>query len=226
METYIILSEKKWHKDLYKNLLEKSKYNKWVLIDSKEKFQIKNLKKIKPNKIFIPHWSYIIPKSIFENYECIVFHMTDLPFGRGGSPLQNLIIRGFNETKISALRVKKGVDTGDIYLKDSLTLSGSAQDIFIRSNYIIEKMIKKIIKDKIKPIKQKGKVTTFIRRKPSQSNLSLSDNLDQIYNHIRMLDAEGYPRAFLDFNNFRLEFSSVSKTNNKYLKANVRIFKK
>ena len=41
-----------------------------------------------------------------------------------------------------------------------------------------------------------------------------------------MLDAEGYPRAFLDFNNFRLEFSSVSKTNNKYLKANVRIFKK
>ena len=69
-------------------------------------------------------------------------------------------------------------------------------------------------------------MTTFIRRKPSQSNLSLSDNLDQIYNHIRMLDAEGYPRAFLDFNNFRLEFSSVSKTNNKYLKANVRIFKK
>ena len=131
METYIILSEKKWHKDLYKNLLEKSKYNKWVLIDSKEKFQIKNLKKIKPNKIFIPHWSYIIPKSIFENYECIVFHMTDLPFGRGGSPLQNLIIRGFNETKISALRVKKGVDTGDIYLKDSLTLSGSAQDILL-----------------------------------------------------------------------------------------------
>ena len=85
METYIILSEKKWHKDLYKNLLEKSKYNKWVLIDSKEKFQIKNLKKIKPNKIFIPHWSYIIPKSIFENYECIVFHMTDLPFGREDS---------------------------------------------------------------------------------------------------------------------------------------------
>ena len=32
--------------------------------------------------------------------------MTDLPYGRGGSPLQNLIIRGFESTKISAIEFK------------------------------------------------------------------------------------------------------------------------
>ena len=32
-------------------------------------------------------------QEIHENYKCIIFHMTDLPFGRGGSPLQNLISR-------------------------------------------------------------------------------------------------------------------------------------
>jgi len=37
---------------------------------------------------------WIILKEIFENYEIILFHMTDLPYGRGGSPLQNLIVRG------------------------------------------------------------------------------------------------------------------------------------
>jgi len=50
--------------------------------------------------------------------------MTDLPFGRGGSPLQNLIVRGFTHTKLSALRVEKGLDTGDIYLKEDLEQYG------------------------------------------------------------------------------------------------------
>ena len=64
----------------------------------------------------------IIPKKIYSNYDCIVFHMTDLPYGRGGSPLQNLIVRGHKETKISALNVQSGLDTGDIYLKKKLIL--------------------------------------------------------------------------------------------------------
>ena len=43
--------------------------------------------------------------------------MTDLPFGRGGSPLQNLIVRGYKSTKLTAIKVQSGIDTGDIYLK-------------------------------------------------------------------------------------------------------------
>ena len=51
-----------------------------------------------------------IPTEIFTSFECIVFHMTDLPYGRGGSPLQNLIVRGHKKTKVSALKVVKEVD--------------------------------------------------------------------------------------------------------------------
>lgn len=43
--------------------------------------------------------------------------MTDLPYGRGGSPLQNLIVRNHYKTKISEIRVKKEIDSGPIYLK-------------------------------------------------------------------------------------------------------------
>ena len=46
--------------------------------------------------------------------------MTDLPYGRGGSPLQNLIARGFLETKISAILVEKQLDAGPVYLKMEL----------------------------------------------------------------------------------------------------------
>lgn len=76
--------------------------------------------------------------------------MTDLPFGRGVSPLQNLIERGIENTKISAIKVDDGIDTGDIYFKESLNLNGTADEIFIRASEIIfKKMIPTIISEKI-----------------------------------------------------------------------------
>jgi len=36
--------------------------------------------------------------------------MTDVPYGRGGSPLQNLIVRGHTETKLTALRCVRDLD--------------------------------------------------------------------------------------------------------------------
>ena len=104
-----------------------------ILINQKSNFNSKYLNDFNIEKIFIPHWSYIIDEDIFEKYECIVFHMTDLPFGRGGSPLQNLIVRKMYNTKVSAIKVQKGIDTGDIYLKEDLNLEGSATEIFKRA---------------------------------------------------------------------------------------------
>ena len=132
MSTYIILSEKKWHEELTINLKNTFYDDKWILIKSKEDFNYENLKKLKPIKIFIPHWSYIIPSNIYENFECVVFHMTDLPYGRGGSPLQNLIIRDIKKTKISALRVEKGLDTGKIYLKKSFINNSSQVNVLLK----------------------------------------------------------------------------------------------
>ena len=97
--------------------LNNKKYDVFI-IDQKEDLTVEKLDKIKPNYIFFPHWSWIISKQIYENFECIVFHMTDLPYGRGGSPLQNLIINKVYNTKISAIKVGDGIDTGDIYLKE------------------------------------------------------------------------------------------------------------
>ena len=81
--------------------------------------------------------------------------MTDLPYGRGGSPLQNLIIRGNKTTKISAIKVTKGIDEGPVYLKKELNLDGTAKEIFVRSAYIIQEMIESIINSTIFPKPQK-----------------------------------------------------------------------
>lgn len=62
----------------------------------------------------------MIPKEVYRNFQRTVIHMTDLPFGRRGSPLQDLISRRIYETTISAIKVAEGIDAGDIYCKDSL----------------------------------------------------------------------------------------------------------
>ena len=49
--------------------------------------------------------------------------MTDLPYGRGGSPLQNLIVRGHKETKISAIKVVKELDAGPVLSSLELMLN-------------------------------------------------------------------------------------------------------
>lgn len=225
MNNYIILSEKQWNVNLA-NDLTKLTGDSWVLISEKENFTETELRKLNPKKIFIPHWSYIIPSEIYKNFTCVVFHMTDLPYGRGGSPLQNLIVRGYKETKISAIKVEEGLDTGDIYLKKKLSLNGKAKEIFERANCVILEMITEIVKTDPKPSKQIGEACFFKRRTSEMSSIQDLEQLEQIYDYIRMLDAEGYPKAFLETKNCRFEFKNVSKQNDNTLEAYVRIIKK
>jgi methionyl-tRNA formyltransferase len=180
-----------------------------------------------PDYIFFIHWSWIIPEKIYNNYKCVVFHMTDLPYGRGGSPLQNLIIRGHKNTKLSALRVEDGIDTGAIYLKKELTLSGTATEIFERAGQIIKGMISEITENEIIPIQQTGQVTLFSRRKPHESlvNKDVAE-IEKLYDFIRMLDAENYPKAFLETEKFKIEFDNAKIVGENEMIANVRITKK
>jgi methionyl-tRNA formyltransferase len=224
VKTYILLTDKEWHDQLFDHLNGMSDA-KWHRIRYKKDFTAEKLGVIKPDQIFIPHWSYIIPAAIYDAYECIVFHMTDLPVGRGGSPLQNLIVRGFKETKITAIKVAKGIDTGDIYLKKELDLGGTAHQIFVRSAVIIEQMIREIIQDQPIPVSQKGDIIEFKRRTPADSDLSSISSLNKVYDHIRMLDCDGYPLAFIETQGLRLEFKDAVFIDGK-LEANVRITEK
>ena len=89
---------------------------------------------IDPQWIFVPHWSHWIPDTIWGQWPTVIFHMTDLPYGRGGSPLQNLIQRGHSSTMLTVLHCGDGLDTGDIYFKQPLSLHGSAEEIFHRTD--------------------------------------------------------------------------------------------
>jgi len=179
-----------------------------------------------PRYIFFPHWSWIIPEKIYKKFDCVIFHMTDLPFGRGGSPLQNLIVRGLKETKLTAFRCDKTLDAGPIYLKRPLSLMGTAEEILLRAANLTETMIEQILREEPLPIEQTGKPTEFRRRLPEESNLASLDELEKLFDYIRMLDADIYPAAFIETEHFIFNFTHATMKSDDAVVAEVKIIRK
>lgn len=207
---YLIISKKKWEKKNFKNL----KNN--IYFSNKINYPLLN--KVKPKIIFFIFWSKIIKANIYNKFLCIQFHSSNLPRFRGGSPIQNQIFRGIKKTKISAFKINEKIDTGDVCLKNNLLLNGSAKKIYIKIEKICISMIKKIIKmKKISFKKQKGKSSFFKRRNELQSDLTKLKvyNKIKIFDFIRMLDAPGYPSAYLNLNKFKILFNNAKIINNK-----------
>lgn len=208
--TYMVAGCRPWNARLFDQVI--SKYpGKWHFIARQEQLTLETMRALNPRFVFFIHWSWKVPDEILKAYECVCFHMTDVPYGRGGSPLQNLILRGHKNTKLTALRMTAELDAGPVYLKEDLSIEGgSAEEIYIRASNKAAEIILRIISEKIEPVPQSGPPTVFRRRQPQESQMPDLDSLEQLYDFIRMLDAEGYPRAFLEAKGMRFEFSRAT----------------
>ncbi len=151
--------------------------------------------------------------------------MTDVPYGRGGSPLQNLIVRGHKDTKLTALRMVREMDAGPVYVKRDLSLKGTAAEIYQRAGELSFEIIQWIVGNQPEPEPQSGEQVVFKRRKPEQSILPGTGGLEGLYDHIRMLDAPTYPLAFIDHGEFVIEFCDAHFEGQE-LNASVKIRKK
>lgn len=222
MNTIVIASPHARHNTIQKEIVQALPDFRVIRILEKETLNFEHLLQLDPKWIFFPHWSWLIPKEVFCNFKCVIFHMTDLPYGRGGSPLQNLIVRGHRETQISALQCVDEVDAGPIYAKRSLSLEGKAEEIFQRASILIKDLAIWIVKNDPIPIDQTGDIVQFKRRRPEDGDLSKLKALEQVYDYIRMLDADGYPSAFIESQNLHFEFQDA-EFNGEWIDSKVRI---
>ncbi|WP_440691045.1 formyltransferase family protein [Candidatus Pelagibacter sp. HIMB1782] len=214
---FLIITKKKWKLDNFKDL------NKNFTVSTN--LNVSKIKKLNPKIIFFIHWSKIVSKSIYEKYLCIQFHSSNLPKGRGGSPIQNQILLNKEKTNITAFKIVKNLDAGPICLKDELSLKGNASEIFERMENKSIKMIKKIIKTKkLKFNEQKGTPSYFKRRSKldSEINFKKVKSIRKLYDFLRMLDAPGYPKAYIKLKKFKIFFNDI-KIVKKKINANVEI---
>jgi methionyl-tRNA formyltransferase len=217
----LIAAIKPWNADHYHAWRARTAHES-ALITRRDELTSEIIERLRPDFLFLPHWSWLVPPEIFERVETVGFHMADLPDGRGGSPLQNQILRGVTHTQLCAFRVQDGVDTGDVYLTRPLCLSGSAEEIYIRASALAFEMIDEILTSRPQPRPQQGTVTTFRRRTPAESRIPEGLSLAQLFDFIRMLDADGYPHAFIEHGPMRFSFTRASLRNGR-LEADVTI---
>ncbi|WP_213999860.1 hypothetical protein [Arsukibacterium sp.] len=221
MANYLVATVKSWNIEAFQKYTADLS-GSWHLITQQQQLTAELLERLQPEYIFFPHWNWKVPADITSRYCCVCFHMTDLPFGRGGSPLQNLILRGFSSTQLTALQMTEQLDAGPVFGKAPLSLAGTATEIFQRAAPLVYQLIAQIISQRLTPRPQQGGAEYFSRRTPAQSQLPEAANVAELYDFIRMLDGEGYPPAFTEYAGWRLEFTQARPDGNGQLTATVR----
>lgn len=217
----IFLAYRPWALNVVKRFKKHFKKKNILIIEKNS--QVKKLLRFKRKKplIFVIGWSYILNKNIVNNLECYGVHPSNLPSFKGGSPIQNQILKNIIKSKVTLYKLSEKIDSGKIYLKKNLSLKGDTIS-YIFNN--LENATFKLIVDfykkypRIKPIKINHiKETYFKRRQPHQSRILIEDfrkkSLKFIYNKIRCLTYP-YPNAYIqDKKGNKLYFEKV-----KYIK--------
>lgn len=80
-----------------------------IQVSQKDDLRKKHLDQFRPDIVFFPHWSWPVPEDIHASYECVVLHTAPLPYERGDSPIQNLILENFSGP---CLRIEDGLRAG------------------------------------------------------------------------------------------------------------------
>jgi len=205
---YILCSNSSYYTTKLYNKLCKNYNNEWKLITDNNIFKTEVIK-LRPIKCFFFHWSHIVPKNIYTSIECINFHTANLPFGRGGSPLQNQILNGTKNIYINSLKITNdGIDSGPSYNKTKISLQGNIFDIFILIGDNIYNLITDIINNKIDPIILYNYNNISIFNRIKDNNIILENkSLEEIYDQIRMRDSEYYEKTYLEIGKFKISFS-------------------
>lgn len=213
MINYVVASSKTWFGDHPKSLAYTSL--NIVEISTKKQLNLDFLEKINPRYIFFPHWNWKVDSEIYNRYECVAFHTAPLPYGRGGSPIQNLILRGMKSSPVCALRMTEILDGGPIYDYIEVSLDGTISEIFSRIAACVEEIIVRICQNNIKPKEQIGNITLFKRLTYKDNELKSQYSLSELFDRIRMVDGLDYPRAYIKFGDYKLELTEAQLNDNK-----------
>ena len=117
-----------------------------------------------PRYIFVLHWSKRVPDDFVHRYPVINFHCTPLPYGRGGHPIQNMKLRGWTHTVMTAHQMTPELDGGPIYLSwVGIPLQGDYETVLGRFVHPVSQLIEVLVHCEIRPTPQDGEIVRFHR---------------------------------------------------------------
>ena len=216
MKKILCVGYRKWALNIYSKIAKNYKDGDVRVIKSYDEYCDSFVRGYNPDYILFYGWSWIVDKDIIGDYKCIMLHPSKLPKYRGGSPIQNQIIRGVNDSAVTLFIMNEEMDSGDIVFQESMSLSGSIDDIFNRIEGLGYKGTMQFLDDPTDGVKQiEEDATYFKRRTEQQSEITLDElkreSAEYLYNKIRML-GDPYPNAFIrtrDNKKLLIKFSEI-----------------
>jgi len=143
----------------------------------------------------------IVPAKYLQYHQHnLVIHHSELPKGRGSSPLVWQVIEGENEIVFTLFEAEEKVDTGNIFMQKNLKLEGHEllDEIFYKRWLLERSMILNFL-DKfpnVKSCKQEGEETIYRRRNFKDDELPINQTLDELFNRFRIVDNDKWPLYF------------------------------
>ena len=170
-----------------------SKYNYEVILIS-EQDDVK-----KGNILFLLSCEKIFNKLDLNDYNLVV-HESNLPEGKGWSPLTWQVLEGKNRIPITLFEAVEKVDSGRIYLQSFIELTGKELQTEIKNLQgkmtidLILKFLENV--DHIKGQDQEGDSSYYRKRSPKDSELDINRSIKNQFNLLRVCDNERYPAFF------------------------------
>lgn len=152
--------------------------------------------------LFLISCHEIVPARLRALYRAaLVIHASDLPRGRGWSPLVWQILEGRNDIPVTLLEAADPVDSGAIWHQVWLRFQGHelADEIhaalFAAELALMDFAVANL--EDVQPRSQAGEVSHYRRRVPEDSRLDPAGSLAEQFNLLRVADPDRYP-AFFD----------------------------
>lgn len=152
--------------------------------------------------VFILSYHKVIPIDQLEaNRHNIVIHASALPKGKGWAPMFWQVLEGKNEIPFTMFEASSGVDDGDIYMQDILSLAGYELNDVLRkkqANFIIEMCLEFVNNyDNYKIAQQQsGDESFYSKRSAKDSELDVNKTIHEQFNLLRIVSNDDYPAFF------------------------------
>lgn len=195
--TIVVDNPKSWMNDFIPSLARSL-----ISLGHKVNF-IQNLSEIKKGDLaFFLSCEKIVSSDVLSKHtHNLVVHESDLPSGKGWSPLTWQVLEGKNKIPISLFEASSKVDSGDIYFSDFIELDGTELVSALREKQA-QKTFDLILRfvsnyPNLQAKKQSGSETFYKKRSPTDSQLDINKTISEQFNLLRVVDNERYPAFFI-----------------------------
>lgn len=170
--------------------------------------------------LFLISCNELIGKTVRSKYRAsLVIHASDVPKGRGWSPLIWQILEGKNTICVTLLEASDRVDSGNIWKQLTVELEG--HELYDEINNKLFDVELQLMDFAVKhagdiyPLPQQDKEATFYKKRtPEDSRLDPYKTIAEQFDLLRIADPDRYP-AFIDFRGHRYRIRLFKEDKNR-----------